>query len=448
MWRPTALNLGPVGGGFYDSHTMCLGPTDIRVLRLHHGSASDEITCTLERRELPPSPKPSTKGPDLHCTALSYMWGDATKNLGKIQCNGTDFIVTRSLHSALFHLRDPHSDKFFWIDAICIDQSNNTEKARQVQRMGEIYGRATHTIIWLGDSGLVAREALKACSLFASKCRSAPSSSPAERLSSSRPWWDPLGLLPPFFLLLLLRRAYFTRIWIVQEVALSRNPEIACGPDRISWTDFSLAAATILEAGFGSKSSAGIGNVLIARSLLPRPVGDQGKLRGDSDPAKIFWTLTQHRVPQTKDILSLAILFRRSHATEPVDKLFGLFGLCERIQVGGTFGILPSYSRDDPLHRNRVYINTARRIIAAQEKLFLFSAINRRPPSLRGGTTTFLRGIWYGSRQTPALPTWVPDWNDSGSVATPLSLLLSQTHRTNVADNGQQGACNPNDTSE
>lgn len=40
----------------------------------------------------------------------------------------------------------------FWIDAICIDQSNTIERNRQVTRMGEIYNGASIVVVWLGHT--------------------------------------------------------------------------------------------------------------------------------------------------------------------------------------------------------------------------------------------------------------------------------------------------------
>lgn len=39
---------------------------------------------------------------------------------------------------------------FIWIDAICIDQSDSTEKATQVPLMSEIYRQALQVNVWLG----------------------------------------------------------------------------------------------------------------------------------------------------------------------------------------------------------------------------------------------------------------------------------------------------------
>ena len=37
-----------------------------------------------------------------------------------------------------------------WIDAICIDQGNATERAQQVSMMADVYAAASSVIIWLG----------------------------------------------------------------------------------------------------------------------------------------------------------------------------------------------------------------------------------------------------------------------------------------------------------
>ncbi|KAF1948809.1 HET-domain-containing protein [Byssothecium circinans] len=43
----------------------------------------------------------------------------------------------------------PHP-KYLWIDQLCIDQSSEKEKSRQVKRMAEIIEKAQYVIVWLG----------------------------------------------------------------------------------------------------------------------------------------------------------------------------------------------------------------------------------------------------------------------------------------------------------
>lgn len=60
--------------------------------------------------------------------------------------NGKSFRVTTNLESALRHLR-LDVDRIIWIDAICIDQNDNDERASQVGLMGWVYQSSMQTII-------------------------------------------------------------------------------------------------------------------------------------------------------------------------------------------------------------------------------------------------------------------------------------------------------------
>ena len=86
-------------------------------------------------------------------TALSYCWGDPSKTR-PIHCNGKKLRVTRTLWSGFWHLRSEMpvgTTRSYWIDAICINQSDESEKNVQVPRTGDIYRRAARVLIWVGD---------------------------------------------------------------------------------------------------------------------------------------------------------------------------------------------------------------------------------------------------------------------------------------------------------
>ena len=38
----------------------------------------------------------------------------------------------------------------FWIDALCINQDDNTEKSQQAAIVDEIYSKAESVVVWLG----------------------------------------------------------------------------------------------------------------------------------------------------------------------------------------------------------------------------------------------------------------------------------------------------------
>ncbi|KAH7122743.1 hypothetical protein B0J11DRAFT_436855, partial [Dendryphion nanum] len=65
---------------------------------------------------------------------LDHYWIDP-----KLTCyilgNGLEISVTQSLASALHALRHRNTRRIIWTDAVCIDQSNLTEKSFQVPMM-------------------------------------------------------------------------------------------------------------------------------------------------------------------------------------------------------------------------------------------------------------------------------------------------------------------------
>jgi len=53
-----------------------------------------------------------------------------------------------------------------------------------------------------------------------------------------------------FHFLSIFELPYFTRVWVIQEVAVSRFAQVFCGQKSLSWDDLSLAV-TMVEV-FGS----------------------------------------------------------------------------------------------------------------------------------------------------------------------------------------------------
>ena len=95
--------------------------------------------------------------------ALSYVWGHFSSPAHRIRCrtaNSTLFEyipITDNCHDALVQIRHsygrgwyPSSKIRIWVDAICINQHDDDEKAHQIPLMEEIYGSANQVFIWLG----------------------------------------------------------------------------------------------------------------------------------------------------------------------------------------------------------------------------------------------------------------------------------------------------------
>jgi hypothetical protein len=85
-------------------------------------------------------------------TALSYVWGAYAPTPDQILCDGARVAVTSNCHSALRHLRRKLGHFTIWVDAICINQEDITEKEQQIPLMGDVYSKADSVFIWLGDA--------------------------------------------------------------------------------------------------------------------------------------------------------------------------------------------------------------------------------------------------------------------------------------------------------
>ena len=90
---------------------------------------------------------------DLHYTALSYTWSGPISQ-SSIVIGGVPLHITENLELALRRFRGPNRPKNMWIDAICINQTDNEEKSVQVLMMGDIYANAARTIVWLGKQSV------------------------------------------------------------------------------------------------------------------------------------------------------------------------------------------------------------------------------------------------------------------------------------------------------
>ncbi|KAH7124216.1 heterokaryon incompatibility protein-domain-containing protein [Dactylonectria macrodidyma] len=85
-------------------------------------------------------------------TAISYTWGCKTLERRIAIDNGTVLSITTSALECLVALKGRR--RYLWIDSICINQSDEFEKAEQVKIMRDIYKRADDVVAVLGNSTL------------------------------------------------------------------------------------------------------------------------------------------------------------------------------------------------------------------------------------------------------------------------------------------------------
>jgi Heterokaryon incompatibility protein (HET) len=137
-------------------HVPLRNPWDIRVVLLRPGEGEEMIRCDqkvihVKGAEELGGPSHKSGGALIKTVpyiALSYCWGDPSVTL-PILLNGCSFQVTVNLHSFLQHFRQSRTVSVLWIDAICINQGDATERSSMVRRMKSIYEYAKHVLIWL-----------------------------------------------------------------------------------------------------------------------------------------------------------------------------------------------------------------------------------------------------------------------------------------------------------
>jgi hypothetical protein len=148
----------------YQHEPLNQGTPSIRLVHVLPDLSADRlICCEISHHALPvtaPEHSNDSKGKEIRTYSryeelhpyicLSYVWGDV-KDKASIRINGKIAHVGKNLHSFLYHARQTLFFNHFWIDALCIDQSNTAERNQQVQQMGEVYSLAQTVLVWMGD---------------------------------------------------------------------------------------------------------------------------------------------------------------------------------------------------------------------------------------------------------------------------------------------------------
>lgn len=199
---------------------------EIRLLTIHLGPPASVVSCSIE--------KTSLINP-ISYAALSYCWGDEiiTKD---IIVHGIETPVTIKLADALQHLRMLGVSRV-WANALCINQTDKSEKGLQIRNMRQIFSKADKTYPWLGKEEDTTAVTTFHKSLLNSQDDTAPAETPhtcqrkrqAHHESSQIPHQNGdcrrctmrtcfLGLQR------ILQRPYWRRRWIIQETSVSYRP--------------------------------------------------------------------------------------------------------------------------------------------------------------------------------------------------------------------------------
>ncbi|KAF1832563.1 HET-domain-containing protein [Decorospora gaudefroyi] len=226
---------------------------EIRLLRIAPGAFDSDLFCSLKPISLE---RVTTVVHDFQ--ALSYAWGqgraDRVVHLNDLPRSGDDTSTTNAmehrphpirenLFQALRHIRLMDDYSWIWVDALCIEQTNEREKSQQIPKMPEIYANAWNVIAWLGVEDLSKDDIDRAVDLIPNILNLTTLDAVLQDKKVDDEMlrcWVAFGNL--------LQRPWFERRWVIQEVACARRLSVRIGEKILSWMDFADAVDLYLES--------------------------------------------------------------------------------------------------------------------------------------------------------------------------------------------------------
>jgi hypothetical protein len=212
----------------------------LRILPVPIVPAEDgnRIDCLLETVSFDTSPK---------YFGLSYEWGKygSEQPRPRVFVNLREIPVRANLALAIARLQELGEDTPFWIDALCINQEDNIERAQQVRIMAKIYENSSGVYSWLGLEEGHSDKAMEFVEEFHGAFPVLPPASREVALEMTK--WSKEKLLDPSYkdrwdgLYQLCERSYWKRVWIIQEIVVTHKREIAhilCGTKHVELYPF------------------------------------------------------------------------------------------------------------------------------------------------------------------------------------------------------------------
>lgn len=419
-----------------------LNAGETRMLILQPGSGQETVVCQLEAMAIPGiSTEAESKAPGKAFEALSYAWGSPTRT-HVITCNEKPFAVTTSLFHALSYLRHPDRIRGLWIDAICINQDDVAERNEQVRHMLAIYQAASRVVVWLGLAGDHGALAVAAMNFLHSG---------ENRRAIMRKDHDPeclkqlervISVLKTF-----LRRPWFSRCWIRQEVSAARIVTVQCGSYRTTWNAmkrtvncmwklrYKLRCQGVAQASVDSRQDDAMdsssqegdektGDQLPLRYLKRHWVLGQS-LRADMGDIRSVWFY------QTGGLLDLLMVSRLFDATDPRDKVYSVVGLAQAPVTAATAsgGAHESEGTADGTMRidysatvSQVYQHVAKFLVNRDRTLDILCIVSAHRDD-RDDEHSYSRD----------LPSWTPDWRVPPSILPVNTNWEFYTHKYGAA---------------
>lgn len=302
--------------------------------------------------------------------AISYVWGSDKKDC-VITIDGKTLPITTSLRDALHQTRYKNKRRALWADSICINQSDNREKAYQVGMMGRIYETSNCTLICIGINSANhsnTSEEHDAAPDVLESCKAAASLPDDARATVE--WQKSWSIM--------LQQAWFKRGWVIQEAALGPQCYLIWGSVEIPWDEF--------LQGYRCYVLSGLWNM----------------------PAKL--SPLHYNVTTT---LSMLHYNRRQELTDPKDRIYAFMSLPTSDRAMPA--LEPKYGKDTS-HLD-VYQDFAVKYLEKNGDLDLLSFVEQRDdtPGESSGPDP----------KICSFPSWVPRWDCGRDVQS----WFDPTHR-------------------
>jgi hypothetical protein len=369
---------------------------------------------------------------DAHYVALSYVWGDGSDKK-EIHVDGSQMSVGRNLHAALRQFRDNGLSSWFWVDSICIRQSDSEEKTHQVGHMKQIFSQADIVYVWLGSGCTASDVAMDfvssmgpdALKIDASELRLHYRHQVRQHLrkvlGTPTAWEDEdsppagvgggvtperidalLNILRTFEqdeqidhgLHNIMTRDYWHRIWIIQEIFLAQDVRVMCG-DRLVSLDFFDAVVSAVDTivWFAHWDRSWLPSGARAHMTLLHGTSfncialDTRRLHvHENCPPCLYNVLVHSQAPADRPFYS---------ATDPRDLVFGVLGM---ITDAESLGLRVDYS----MTPTEVFCTATKALLRDEADGWPRFRLDRCVPRKDGALCDL------------PLPSWVPDWREVG----------------------------------
>ena len=280
-------------------------PRSIRLLQVSLTDPSQTLTYTLVNTTLDSAAN--------KYQALSYAWGEPGQE-ATININGQQFQIRRNLFDFFEELKHQRRECALWVDAICINQLDLDERNFQVQIMCDVYSSAQLVIVWLG---------------YGSECTDHLFNISGDEEAFE---YAPDGRDAPFpsddeldGVFEVLRKSYWDRLWVVQEIALAKEVFLMCGGRIARFSNIGRLIRAAQEETQGSHFVSELNHRIREHSDYNFVVSEQWKFI-----ATAHWKLRYISRGHSVRFLELFYDFGHMKCENILDKVYGFVGLLKQ----------------------------------------------------------------------------------------------------------------------